>query len=126
MMISRRGRVCRFLLRCLVAGCAWGLRGTDGAWAASVNVDLNADGTAESPVSLTVVSTFPTKIQNKITNKAIGQAFTFLWPSAGPGGFTSQLAPGSSTGVGAIWTWQTSQQVYSFTGNQCANDICLT
>src|SRR4029077_10349781 len=87
---------------------------------------LNGDGTAESPVSLTVVSTFPVKIQNKITNKAVGQAFTFQWPSAGPGGFSSRLAPGTSGGVGAIWTWQTTQQVYSYTGTSCTNDICMT
>ena len=97
------------------------------AAAASKNVDLNGDGTAESPVSLTVVtSTPPIKIQNKITNKAVGQGFTFQWPSAGPGGFSSRLANGTSAGVGAIWTWETLQQVYSFTGNSCTNDICLT
>src|SRR6476659_8882186 len=79
------------------------------AAAASKNVDLNGDGTAESPVSLTVVTTYPVKIQNKITNKAVGQGFTFGWPSAGPGGFSSRLAAGTSTGVGAIWTWETTQ-----------------
>lgn len=96
------------------------------AIAASKTVDLNGDGTAESPVSLSILSTFPVKVQNKITNKAVGQGFTFQWPSAGPGGFSSRLAPGSAGGVGAIWTWQTTQQVYSFTGNACANDLCLT
>src|SRR5712691_5098637 len=95
---------------------------------ASKSVDLNADGTAESTVALSVISTSPVKIQNKITNRDIGQAFTFRWPSAGPGGFSSSLGapPSGSTGVGTIWTWQTSQSVYSFTGSTCDNDACFT
>jgi len=40
-------------------------------------------------------------------------------------GFSSSLAAGSLTGVGAIWTWQTTRQVYSYTGATCTNDICL-
>src|SRR5262245_47547500 len=83
---------------------------------AAKDVDLNADGTVESSVSLTVVTTSPVKVQNKITNKAAGQTFRFTWPSAGPGGFSSSLAAGSTAGVGAIWTWQTTRQVYSYTG----------
>src|SRR5262249_47622935 len=43
-----------------------------------------------------------------------------------PGGFSSSLPAGSTTGKGATWTWQTLQPVYSFTGTTCANDICFT
>ncbi|HEV8375604.1 MAG TPA: hypothetical protein VGR38_05140 [Candidatus Polarisedimenticolia bacterium] len=97
------------------------------AWAASKSVDLDGKSTngAESSVSLTVLSTFPAKIENKVTNKAIGDTFSFNWLSAGPGGFASSLGAGTSTGVGVKWTWQTSQTVYSFTGNACTNDICF-
>src|SRR6186997_938514 len=95
------------------------------ARAAAKDVDLNADGTPESTVSLTVVTTSPVKVQNKVTNKAPGTTFRFTWPSAGPGGFSSSLAAGSLAGVGAIWTWQTTRQVYSYTGATCTNDICL-
>lgn len=93
----------------------------------SKDVDLDRVNTAaESTVSLSVVTTSPVKIQNKITNRDVGQAFRFSWPSAGPGGFASSLGAGTTNGVGTIWTWQTTRQIYSFTGNQCTNDICLT
>lgn len=112
----------------LLALTSWALLlGDPGtARAVSKNVDLGGDGTAESVVSLTVVSSSPVKIQNKIKNSQVGEAFTFRWPSAGPGGFNSSLASGTSSGVGAIWTWQTTQQVYSFTGSTCTNDLCAT
>jgi hypothetical protein len=96
------------------------------AWAATKGVDLDGNGTAESSVALNILQSFPAKIQNVVTNKAVGDSFTFKWPSAGPGGFNSTLATGTSTGVGTIWTWQTSQAVYSFTGSTCANDICFS
>lgn len=104
-----------------------------GIWSSLVlgadkNIDLDGRTTNgnESVTSLTVVTTFPVKIKNKVTNKAIGDAFTFQWLSAGPGGFKSSLPAGTSTGVGAAWTWETTQNVYSFTGNACTNDICFT
>jgi len=93
---------------------------------AAKDVDLNGDGTLESTVNLTVVTTSPVKVQDKVTNKAVGQGFRFAWPSAGPGGFSSSLALGTTSGVGAIWTWQTTRQVYSYTGTSCTNDICTT
>ena len=98
------------------------------AFAASKAVDLDgktANG-AESTCTLTVLSTFPAKVENKITNKAIGDTFTFVWPSAGIGGFSSTLGAGTSTGVGTKWTWTTSQTIYSYTGSTCANDICFS
>ena len=104
-----------------------------GAWLVPVfgadkNVDLDGRTTngAESNVSLAVVTTFPVKIKNKVTNKAIGDSFTFNYLSAGPGGFASSLPAGTSTGVGAAWTWETTQNVYSYTGIACTSDICFT
>ncbi len=100
-------------------------------WAQEKLVDLNGDGTAESSVKLAVSGSFPVKVTNTVTNRAIGGVFTFKWPSAGPGGFSSSAgsAPdkvGSAAGVGATWTWQTNKTIYSFSGTTCANDICFT
>ena len=97
------------------------------ALAATKTVDLDAQAAngSESQCDLNVLSTFPVKIENKVTNKALGDAFNFSWPSAGPGGFTSSVPAGTSGGVGAIWTWTTSQTVYSYTGNGCGTDICF-
>ncbi len=94
--------------------------------AASKNVDLDKNGSNESIVDLTVISSYPAKIRNKITNKAVGKTFTFRWPSAGPGGFTSSLGTGTAAGVGTIWDWQTGQTLYSYTGTVCDKDICFT
>src|SRR5262245_8977362 len=98
------------------------------AWGADKTMDLDGRTTngSESTASLTVVTTFPVKIKNKVTNKAIGDSFTFNWFSAGPGGFASSLPAGTSTGVGAAWTWETTQNVFSFTGAACTSDICFT
>ncbi|HEX6850853.1 MAG TPA: hypothetical protein VF139_05540, partial [Candidatus Polarisedimenticolaceae bacterium] len=97
------------------------------ATAATKTVDLDAQSTngSESQCDLNVLSTFPVKVENVVTNKAVGNAFDFSWKSAGPGGFTSSAAAGSTGGVGAKWTWTTNQTVYSYTGNNCANDICF-
>ena len=88
-------------------------------FAADKNIDL--DGLAgngnESNVALNVVSTFPTQIKNKVTSKAVNQSFRFSWPGAGPGGFFSSVPLGTTAGVRAIWTWQTSQQVFSISSN---------
>lgn len=96
------------------------------AVAASKKVDLDKNGSTESVVDLTVISSYPAKVRNKITNKAVGKTFSFRWPSAGPGGFTSSLAAGTSGGVGTIWDWQTGQTIYSFTGSICEKDVCFT
>ncbi len=102
--------------------------GAIAAWAASKSVDLDgktANG-AESSVTLTILRTYPAKIENKITNKAIGDAFTFSYLSAGPGGFSSSVPAGTSTGVGVKWTWETGSSIVSYTGSLCNNDICFT
>ncbi len=127
--MDRRERlfVLRLIQFALPAGMAFAVSGGLLSMAASKNVDLNADGTNESVVASSIVNaTPPIKVQNKVTNKAVGQAFNFTWPSAGPGGFSSKVAAGTSTGVGAIWTWETVQSVYAFTGSTCTNDICFT
>ena len=96
------------------------------AGAASKSVDLDKNGTNESIVDLTVISSYPAKVRNKITNKAVGKTFSFRWPSAGPGGFTSSLGVGTSGGVGTFWDWQTGQTIYSYTGSICDKDVCFT
>src|SRR5688572_13626692 len=77
----------------------------------SINLDENSANGSESRVSTKVLSTYPVRIENTVYNNAAGQSFTFLWPGAGPGGFSSFLAAGP--GVGTIWTWTTVYQVYS-------------
>jgi stigma-specific protein Stig1 len=96
------------------------------AWAATKSVDLDGNGTAESSVALNVLTTFPAKIENVVTNKAVGDSFTFSYLSSGPGGWNGSVGLGTSTGIGTKWTWQTSQAVYSFTGTTCTNDICFS
>jgi hypothetical protein len=91
----------------------------------TIDLDGQSGNGAESKCDLNVLSTFPVKVENIVTNKAVGNAFDFRWPSAGPGGFTSSAAPGSSGGVGAKWTWTTNQSVFSFTGSSCEKDICF-
>jgi hypothetical protein len=95
--------------------------------AATKNVDLdgNAANGAESQCELNVLQTFPVMVENKVTNKSAGDAYSFSWPSAGPGGFTSSVTAGSAGGVGAKWVWTTNQSVFAFTGNSCANDVCF-
>ena len=99
-----------------------------GAHAASKAVDLdgNPANGAESQCDLNVLQTFPVMIENKVTNKSGGDAFSFTWPSAGPGGFTSSVTAGTAGGVGAKWVWTTNQSIFSYTGNSCANDACFT
>jgi hypothetical protein len=94
--------------------------------AATKAVDLDGNGTAESSVTLNVLSTYPAKIENVVTNKSVGNTFTFKWANAGPGSWNGTLAAGTSTGVGTKWTWQTSSAIYSITGSNCTNDICFT
>lgn len=96
--------------------------------AATQPVDLDAlpANAAESLCSTTVLSPFPVSIENKVTNRTNGDAFTFDWPSAGPGGFRSSVAPGTTGGVGATWVWSTDQSLYGFTGNSCPTDACFT
>ncbi len=92
----------------------------------AINLDGRSANAAESAVALNILSSFPAKVENKVTNKAVGDSYTFRWPSAGPGGFSSQLELGTPTGRGVTWVWQTAQTIYSATGNSCANDICFT
>ena len=120
-MLGNRQRFHLFLVAFAILGALGGL-----VWAASKAVDLDANGTTESTCALNILSTFPAKVENVVTNKAVGDAFTFNWFSAGPGGFKGSVGTGTSTGVGSKWTWQTSQAIYSFTGNSCTNDICFT
>jgi hypothetical protein len=97
------------------------------AGAATKAIDLDAETAngAESRCDLNVLSTFPVRIENVVTNRALSSAFDFAWASAGPGGFTSSVAPGTAGGVGARWTWTTNQSVYAFTGGTCETDICF-
>ncbi len=127
MVMTVTSRALRSIVFMVVVGALLHGSASRPAMAASKNVDLNADGTAESVVNSTIQTATPAiKVQNKVTNKAVGQAFNFVWPSAGPGGFSSKVAAGTSTGVGAIWIWETVQSVYAITGTTCATDICFT
>src|SRR5262245_57402863 len=89
-----------------------------------VDLDAQAANGAESACDLNVLSTFPVQIENKVTNRTAGDSFTFTWASAGPGGFTSSVTPGTTGGVGAKWVWTTNQSVFSFTGASCTTDAC--
>jgi len=91
----------------------------------TVDLDGNAANGAESQCDLNVLQTFPVQIENKVTNRTGGDAYTFVWPSAGPGGFTSSLNPGTTGGVGAKWVWTTNQSVFAYTGTSCASDVCF-
>ena len=91
-----------------------------------IDLDGQASNGAESKCDLNVLSSFPVKVENVVTNKAVGLAFEFSWLSAGPGGFTSACAPGTAAGVGAKWTWTTNQSIFSYTGTTCAKDICFS
>ncbi len=117
---------CRRILGTVAAVGLLAIGAVPSTKAASKNVDLDKNGSNESIVDLTVISSYPAKIRNKITNKSVGKTYTFRWPSAGPGGFTSSLGAGTSGGVGTIWDWQTGQTIYSYTGSVCDKDVCLT
>ena len=90
-----------------------------------MDLDGDASNGAESQCDLNVLQTFPVQIETKVTNKAVGDAYNFQWPSAGPGGFSSSVTPGSTGGVGAKWVWTTNQSVFSYTGSSCPKDICF-
>ena len=97
------------------------------AVAATKTVDLDAQPTngAESKCELNVLSSFPIRIENVVTNSAVGEGFEFKWFSAGPGAFISSVAPGTVAGVGTRWVWTTNQTVYAYSGTNCENDICF-
>jgi hypothetical protein len=120
-----KGQRLHSLLGVLAIAAAFG---AIAAWAASKSVDLDGKTTngAESSVALTILRTYPPKVENKITNKAVGDAYTFSYVSAGPGGFSGSLPAGTTAGVGKKWTWETGSSIVSYTGSTCANDICFT
>jgi hypothetical protein len=90
-----------------------------------VDLDALAANAAESMCSTNVLNPFPVSIENKVTNRTNGDAFTFDWPSAGPGGFRSSVTAGTTNGVGAIWVWTTDQSLFGFTGSSCPTDACF-
>jgi hypothetical protein len=114
-------------VRGLAAGAAAMVLSAAAVFAATKTVDLDAQTVngAESKCDLNVLSSFPVRIENVVTNKAVGEAFDFTWKSAGPAGFTSSVTAGTTGGVGAKWVWTTNQTVYSYTGNSCDQDICF-
>ncbi len=101
------------------------------AVAATRTVDLDGNGTAESSCILNVVTSSPAKIENIVTNNSVGNAFSFVWKSAGPGFFTSSVVAPTTTSPSKStkWTWQTLSVIYSYTGSGAcpgSNDICFT
>ena len=116
----------RFVCSCVPASrfLAVALLSCSPLFAATRSVDLDANGTAESSCILNVVTSSPAKIENIVTNKSIGNAFSFVWKSAGPGFFTSSVAAPTATvtSKSTKWTWQTLSTIYSFTGSgACPN-----
>jgi hypothetical protein len=122
----KRVRGLRLLCSLGVVAAALVADGTVLAATKTINLDGKAANGNESQIDLNVLQTFPPKIECKVTNRAVGDAFTFKWSSAGPGGFSSSVAAGSVGGVGAKWVWTTCQTVYSFTGSTCPKDVCFT
>src|SRR5260221_8221101 len=92
----------------------------------AVDLDANPANGAESQCDLNVIQTFPVMVENKVTNRSGGEACSFAWASAGPGGFSSSVPPGTTAGVGAKWVWTTNQSVFGYTGNTCATDVCFS
>jgi hypothetical protein len=116
--------------RCSVAigVLSFAIASGSGLFAATKYLDLdgNPANGAESQCDLNVLQTFPVMVESRVTNRAVGDSYTFSWPSAGPGGFTSSMTPGSTGGVGVTWTWTTNQSVFAFTGGSCSTDVCFT
>lgn len=123
--MDKRSRLC---LRSFVCAFAVALFTLTASLAATKTVDLDANSAngAESQCDLNVFQTFPVQFENKVTNKTGGDAFSFTWPSAGPGGFSSSVTAGTAGGVGAKWVWTTNQSVFAYTGSACDNDICFS
>jgi len=89
-----------------------------------LDLDGNPANGAESQCDLNVLATFPVQVENKVTNRAAGDSYSFEWRSAGPGGFISSVPAGTTGGVGSRWVWTTNQSVFSYSGGSCANDMC--
>ena len=81
----------------------------------TIDLDGNPANGAESQCDLNLSGNFPVIFENVVTNRTGGNAFNFSWASAGPGGFTSSVPAGTTSGVGSKWVWTTNQTVVSFT-----------
>ena len=77
----------------------------------AVGLDGNPANGDESRVVTRVLQSFPVKVENVVHNEATGKSFTFNWPGAGPGGFSSLVVRGPD--VGTKWEWTTVSQVFS-------------
>ena len=81
-------------------------------------VAMNLDGQntcpeAESQVELILTNpAAPVGYCNMVTNGVVGQAFTFEWPTAGPGGLAGWTGVGTVSGSGYVWEWETVSQVH--------------
>ncbi len=81
-------------------------------------VSMNLDGdlmcdAAESKLELIQTSVAaPVGYCDIVTNGADGEAFTFEWSTAGPGGIAGWTGPGSVEGSGYIWRWETMSQIH--------------
>lgn len=85
-------------------------------WAAfPVDIDRNAN--YESTVDITSgSSTSPPSIRNIVTNKLTsGGPYSFIWSTAGPGGFAGAagLASVTTPAATSVWEWQTNFTVSS-------------
>lgn len=77
----------------------------------AIDLDGNPANGKESRLVTRVLQSYPVRVENVVFNNTKGDSFTFSWPGAGPGGFTSLVTRGP--GVGVKWEWSTVSQVYS-------------
>jgi hypothetical protein len=84
----------------------------------SISVNLDSGSDNESTVDLTVTQIYPARVKDTVTNLAVDSAYTFTWPSAGLGGFSSSVV-GATSGDGGVapasvvWEWETTKRIYS-------------
>jgi len=76
-----------------------------------IDLDGNPLNGAESKVITKLLSSYPVQVENTVINNASGRSFQFVWPGAGPAGFSTSLTVGPD--VGARWVWSSTQVVYS-------------
>lgn len=104
-----RGRFGRLVVGLFVLFCAAAVVAL--AATAKLDLDGNPANGAESTVETNVLQSYPVVVENVVFNNALGMAFSFDWPGAGPGGFGSILTTGPD--VGTKWEWSTVSQVYT-------------
>ena len=101
----------RLYVYCLIAAITVPLAPLGFTAEQKIDLDGNPLNGKESTVQTNVLQSFPVQVENIIFNNAMGSGFSFEWPGAGPGGFSSFITDGPD--VGTKWTWTTVSQVYT-------------